>query len=404
MIWTLAWKNIWRNKLRSIVVMVAVALGVLAGIFTTAFMNGMVDDRVNTVIRTEISHIQIHQPGFGDNNDFFLRMENADSLLQSLGQEKEIAAACKRIIIASMVASAEMSTGIRILGIVHEQEKQVSNLSGKLIKGDYFEGETRNPVMIGKKLAEELKVDIRKKIIITVQDVNRTITSGAFRVTGIFETDNTMYDKANIFVKYDDLCRLTGLRGDEAHEIAILLKDDESTAKVKMALEGRMPSLDVKDWLELSPEAGYLVSVMDQYMYIFIMVILLALCFSIINTMLMVVLERTRELGMLLAVGMGRPAILSMIVLETVYLSLTGGLLGVAAGYLICDYLGRTGLNLHFWEEAFESVGYSALIYPVISPGMLINTTLLVILTGLLASLYPALKAMKLNPAEATRM
>jgi ABC-type lipoprotein release transport system permease subunit len=404
MIWSLAWKNIWRNKLRSIIVMIAVALGVFAGIFTTAFMNGMVDDRVNSVIRTEVSHIQVHKPGFEDNNDLFMWMDDADSLLGIIREVKGVAAASKRIIITSMVASAEMSTGVRIIGIEPESEKNVTNISSKMLVGGYFEGNARNPVVIGKKLAEELKVGIRNKIIITVQDVNKTITAGAFRVAGIFRTGNDMFDKANIFVRYDDLCRLTELTGSEAHEIAVLVGGNENVGRVCSILKEDLPDLDVKDWMQLSPEAGYLVSAMDQYMYVLIIVILLALCFSIINTMLMAVLERARELGMLLAVGMGKSKVLRMIILETIYLSLTGGLVGVAGGYFICRYLGKVGMNLYFWKEAYESIGYSSIIYPKISFMLLIYTTLMVILTGLMASLYPAYKAVKLNPAEATRV
>lgn len=403
MLWLLAWKNIWRNKLRSVVVMTAIALGVFAAVFLTAFMNGMVEDRIKSVIQTEISHIQIHQPGFEDNNDFSVRIENADSVVQNVKSIQHITAISKRIVISSMVASAETNTGVKIIGVVPESEKNVTNISKKIIEGSYFEGKGRNSVMIGKKLAEKLKVSIKNKIIITVQDVNKTITSGAFRIAGVFETDNFMFDEATIFVRYGDICRLTGLNGTEAHEIAILLDKNENTDPTKQEIKNLFPLLQVQGWLELSPEAGYLVCAMNQYMYVFIIIILLALCFSIINTMLMVVLERVREIGMLMAIGMSRIRVFLMIMLETIYLSLTGGIIGIIVGYFICRHLEQAGLNLYFWKEAFGSIGYSSIIYPVIDFRMLIITTLMVILTGMLSSLYPAYKALKLKPAESTR-
>ncbi len=403
MLWLLAWKNIWRNKLRSIVVMTAIALGVFAAVFLTAFMNGMVEDRIKSVIQTEISHIQIHQPGFEDNNDFSVRIENADSVVQNVKSIQHITAISKRIVISSMVASAETNTGVKIIGVVPESEKNVTNISNKIIEGSYFEGKGRNSVVIGKKLAEKLKVSLKNKIIITVQDVNKTITSGAFRIAGIFETDNFIFDEATIFVRYGDICRLTGLNGAEAHEIAVLLDKNENTEVARQEIKKLFPSLQVQGWLELSPEAGYLVSAMNQYMYIFILIVLLALCFSIINTMLMVVLERVREIGMLMAVGMSRIRVFLMIMLETIYLSLTGGIIGIITGYFICRHLEQAGLNLYFWKEAFGSIGYSSIIYPVIDFHMLIITTLMVILTGILSSLYPAYKALKLKPAESTR-
>ncbi len=404
MIFILAWKNIWRNQLRSIVVITAITLGVFAGVFLIAFMNGMVDDRINSVIRTEISHIQVHKPGFENNLEFSMRMEDSDSILQIINHTKDIEAVSKRIVISSMVASSETSTGVKITGVIPADEKRVTNISTKITEGTYFEGSVKNPVIIGLKLAEKLNVKLKNKIIITIQDVNKNITSGAFRIVGIFETDNDMYEEANIFVRYDDICRLSGIDRTEAHEIAILLDKNESTTQVQQEFKKRLPQLEVEAWTELSPEAGYLVSAMNQYMYIFILIILLALCFSIINTMLMVVIERVRELGMLIAVGMSRIRVFFMIMLETVYLSLTGGLIGIIIGYFICKHLEAAGLDLYFWKEAFSSVGYSSLIYPVIDFKMLLFTTLMVILTGMFSSLYPAYKALKLNPADSTRI
>jgi putative ABC transport system permease protein len=403
MLWSLSWKNVWRNKLRSIVVILAVTLGVFAGVFLIAFTNGMVETRIETIIRTEISHIQIHQPGFNENNDFSLKMNNADSLMRTVARTNHVAAVCKRIVISSLVASSETNTGVKIMGVIPEEERKVTNISDKITEGTYFENNRKNAVVIGKKLAGKLKITLHQKIIITLQDINSNITSGAFRVEGIYETDNNPYDESVIFVRYGDLCVLTGLNGTEAHEIAVLLDKDDNTKLVKQKLMQDFHRLEVQDWTELSPEAGYLVSAMDQYMFIFILIILLALCFGIINTMLMVVLERVKELGMLMAIGMSKVKIFLMIMLETVYLALTGGMAGIITGYIICKHLGKIGMDLYFWKEAYSSIGYSSFIYPKIDLQTIALITLMVIFTGILSAIYPALKALKLNPAEATR-
>lgn len=403
MLWSLSWKNVWRNKLRSIVVIIAVTLGVFATVFLLAFMNGMVADRIQTVIRTEISHIQIHEPGFQENNDFSLRIQNADSIVGVVSQTNHVAAVSKRIVISSLVASAETNTGVKIMGIVPEVERTITNISTKMIEGTYFDNNQKNSVIIGKKLAEKLKVALHKKIIITLQDINLNITSGAFRVVGIYETDNNMYDESTLFVRYNDLCMLTGLNRTDAHEIAILLDKDENSEPVKQILKNDFKRLEVQYWMELSPEAGYLVSSMDQYMAIFILIILLALCFGIINTMLMVVLERVKELGMLMAVGMSKLRVFFMIMLETVYLTVTGGMIGLVIGYLISKHLERVGLDLYFWKEAYSSIGYSSFIYPKTDLRMVAITALMVILAGIFSAIYPALKALRLNPSEATR-
>jgi len=402
MIPSFAWRNLWRNKLRSSIIIAAVTLGIFAGIFLTAFTKGMINSRIQSIISTEMSHIQIHQPGFLDNDQFSILIQNADSIVNLVRKTPGVVASSKRIIINSMVASAETGTGVKIIGIDPVNERKVTDLSSKIITGKYIDSTDRNPVVISEQLAQKLKVSVKNKIIITVQDINKNITGGAFRVVGTYRTDNIMFDEANIFVRGTDLSRLTGLNGNEAHEIAILLNTNE-TFDVTKTLSGEFPNLEVKSWQQLSPEAGYLVSAMNQYMFIFIIVILIALCFGIINTMLMVIMERIHELGMLMAIGMNRMRVFTMIMLETVYLSLTGGITGLILGYAAIRYFEKAGINLYFWKEAFSEIGYSSFIYPVVDSKTMVVTAILVIIAGVISALYPAYKALKLNPSEAIR-
>lgn len=403
MISSFAWRNMWRNKTRSSVIITAVTLGIFAAIFLTAFMNGMVQDRIKTIICTEMSHIQIHEPGFKDNDQFTLVIPNSDSIIDKVKKIPHVLAVSNRIITNSMVQSAETGLGVKITGINPEDEMNVTNISKKIIKGKYLDNMGRNPVVISEKLAQKLKVGLKNKIVITLQDINKNITSGLFRISGIYRTDNLMFDEANIFVRNNDIARLTGLNNSETHEIAILLDNNNYTVETTKIISGYFPKLDVENWQQLSPEAGFLVSAINQYLYIFIIIILLALCFGIVNTMLMVIMERIRELGMLMAIGMDKLRVFAMIVLETVYLSLAGGVVGLILGYAVSKYFERAGINLFFWKEAFAEIGYSSLIYPFIEPSTMFVTAVLVIIAGVISALYPAYKALKLNPSEAIR-
>ena len=158
------------------------------------------------------------------------------------------------------------------------------------------------------------------------------------------------------------------------------------------------------NWKELSPEMSYLTEIMDLYMYIFIIIILLALLFGIINTMLMVVMERTKELGMLMAIGMNKIRIFSMIVLESILLSLTGGVIGILIGAFASWYFGIHPIDLSMWAEGYQQLGYDAFVYTTIQPGLLVNVAIMVIFTGVIAAIYPAFKALKNNPADALRI
>jgi len=137
--------------------------------------------------------------------------------------------------------------------------------------------------------------------------------------------------------------------------------------------------------------------------YIYISIFLLALSFGIINTMLMSVLERTRELGMLMAIGMNKKKVFQMIMLESVLLTLTGGMIGMIISALLINYYSVAGINLSMWAEGFEAIGYASIIYPSLSWSLFLGITLLVIITGILSSIWPARKALGLNPAEAIR-
>lgn len=403
MISSFAWKNLWRNKLRSSIIILAITLGIFAAIFVIAFANGMVSNRINSIVLTELSHIQIHQEGFLDNDQINLRISGADSVVNILKKMPHVVAVSKRIVLNSLAASAETSVGVKIIGVDFDDERKVSNVSGRIIEGKYL-GETgKNQIFIGEKLAQKLNVGLNNKIIITVQDINKNITAGAFRVVGIFRTDYVNFDESNLYIRNKDISTLTGLDPNDAHEIAILLDKNENTEVCTKNIAGLFPKLDVENWQQISPEAGYLANVMNQYTYIFIFIILLALCFGIINTMLMVVLERVHELGMLMAIGMNRFRLFVMIVQETVFLSLTGGVFGIIIGYLVSNYFGRVGINLNMWKDAFAELGYSSIIYPVMDNSTMIGTTIMVIFAGVFSAMYPAYKALKLNPCEAIR-
>jgi ABC-type lipoprotein release transport system permease subunit len=302
-----------------------------------------------------------------------------------------------------MINSAEKGGGIRLVGIEPEKEALVTDIKTRLVDGSYLEPVSRGkPILIGEKLAGKLDVKPGSKLVVTCLDLNFQPVYYQFRVGGIFRTVSTAYDESIAFINRSDLLEITGLPPDAAHEVAIYLSSGEASGPYASELDNALPNLTAQEWHEVMPELGYLTETMDLYMYIFMLVILLALGFGIVNTMLMVVLERIKEIGMLMAVGMNKRRIFGMIMLETVFLSLTGGVIGIALGSAVSLHFANTGIDLTaLYGEGLASYGYDAFVYTAITPGMVITTTLLVVLTGILASVYPARKALKLNPSEA---
>jgi ABC-type lipoprotein release transport system permease subunit len=243
----------------------------------------------------------------------------------------------------------------------------------------------------------------RSKMTLIFLDKDQMQTGAVFRIAGIFDVNNSIFEMGQVLVKNKDLSTLTGMASHEYHQMIIRLDDLESTEKVTAALSGKFPGLEVMNWKEIQPDLAMMTDMVQKFYAIFMVVILAALAFGIVNTMLMVVLERTKELGMLTAIGMNKKRVFRMIMLESVFLSMVGGVVGMIVSKILIGLTATKGINFASYAEGFESMGFAAHIYPSISTSFFITVTILIIITGVLSSIYPALKALKLDPAEALR-
>jgi putative ABC transport system permease protein len=399
MLTKIASRNIWRSKKRSLIIIAAVSIGLWAGIFIMAFYNGMIEQRINAAIAGELSHIQLHHPEFRKDFEIKFYLPKGRKMLEKIKNDSNVKAVTGRIIIKGMIASASGSSGITINGVMPEQEELVTNLKGKLIKGNYFNPKKENEILLSEKIRKKLKLNLNKKTILTFQDMDGNLASAAFRINGIYKTINGPYDDANVFVKITDVDSLVGIP-NAINEIAILLHSSTSVPEIQKKIKSQFPKIAIKNWMEISPELGLTVSVGDQMVYIFMGIILLALAFGIVNTMMMSVLERTREIGMLLALGMNKFKIFLMILLETFFLILAGCPIGISLAFATIGITQRTGINFSQFTEVYSSFGYSPIIYPSLTWNQFGNIVVLILLTALFSALFPARRALKLKPAE----
>jgi len=243
----------------------------------------------------------------------------------------------------------------------------------------------------------------RSKMTLTFMDKQQMQTGAVFRIAGIFDIKNSMYEMSQILVKNEDLMELTGMAPNEYHQLIVRLDNLESTDEITASLRKKLPNLEVMNWKEIQPDLAMMTDMVQKFYTLFMVIILAALAFGIVNTMLMVVLERTKELGMLTAIGMNKKKVFRMIMLESVFLSLVGGMIGMIISKIIIGLTATKGINFASYAEGFEALGFAAHIYPVISTSFFITVTILIIVTGILSSIYPALKALKLDPADALR-
>ena len=402
MIFKIAFKNIWRNKLRSWVVISAIALGIFGGLAVVATATALLNSRQENAIKTYVSHIQMHNSDYLTYGRLSDLVPQEQEIIKEISQNPDVKAYSTRLRAESFVQSAGGNSAVILNGIVPELEKNITNLYELCEEGNYLETYTRKPpIIISSKLAARLNAKIKTTIQCSFTGPEGEAIVGVFKVVDIFTTSNSLYDEVNAFVRLEHLQELTGLSG--SHEIALLMKDDKKVETYTETLAAKFPDAQIDNWRVIAPELGYADSMMDFMMTIFLVIIMLALAFGIVNTMLMAVLERKKELGMLISVGMNKKKVFWMIVWESIFLALIAGPLGILATYIAVNIFGRVGIDLSFAADGLRSVGLQSTIFPVLSPMYYVIITILVVVTAILSCIYPALKALKLNPAETLR-
>lgn len=403
MIFMLAWKNVWRNKKRSLIILTAIALGLGCGLFASGVMYGMWDSTVNAAIDRDLSHIQIHSENFKKENLIENFIPDGIELKSQIEKINGVKAVSVRTIIEGMAASATSSSGIEIKGIIPEEEQRVTSVAASIKEGKYFEGVNRNPVVIGRELAKKLDLKLRSKIVLSFQAPDGNIIYAAFRIAGIFETESSVFDKSNVFVRQQDLFSLIGSK-PIVHEIAVRLTTVQIMDQVVNKLKDKYRDLSVETWQQLAPELSISYETLDFELNIFLGIILFALLFGITNTMLMSVVERMRELGVLMAVGMKRIRVFTLIIFETILLSITGGIIGMILGAFSIWITAQKGINLSLFAQGLSSYGISSHLFPTLPVSYYPVLFIMIIVTAVASAVYPAIKAVKLNPAAAIRM
>lgn len=396
----IAWNNVWRSRGRSLVVIGSIVVGVWALLFGTGFMNGFAVSYMANIINHDISNIQIHNPAFKKDFDVKYFIKNGKTKADSIRTWEGVHGVTTRTIVSGMISSPKKAAGVQIRGIDLENEKIVTSLDSIVAEGTYFTGIKRNPIIIGSKLAEKLSVKIRSKVVLTFNDGEGNITAGAFRVVGIVKSSSVAISETYAFVQQQDLTKLVGL-GPVVHEIAILTDPQVDEATIINRYHKTFNNDLAESWKEIAPELAVMDEMYNNMLYFLMGIIMMALIFGIVNTMLMAVLERFRELGMLMAVGMNRVRVYLMIMIETIFLGIAGAPIGLLIGWLTVYYYHNNGVDLSNYSQGLESFGYSAILYPYLETNVYFIVTIAVIVTTIIAALYPAWKAVKLKPVEA---
>tara|TARA_B100000945_G_C20417580_1_gene615939 strand:- start:461 stop:1687 length:1227 start_codon:yes stop_codon:yes gene_type:complete len=398
----IAWRNIWRNKLRSLVVIISIIFGLLGGIIMIAMSYGLNEERMNNAVDTYLSHIQIHNNSFSEDYNIKHTIDNLNLIEEALNNDERVISYTKRIVLNGMLSNSNGSYGIQVKGVDPDTEIKVTNTYDKIIDGEYFKSKRDNTILVGKKLADRLNLKLKSKVVITFQDENYELTSLLFRVEGVFRSGNSRYDETNVFVKnisiIKNLPRFSGY-----HEIPILLNDINLRGEVKEDLIPISTNNIVEGWDDISKELAYANEMLAAVLYIFMMIILSGLSFGVINTMLMAILERKKEIGMLMSIGMDRYKIFLMISMETIFLSMIALPFGLILSYVIVEYYSVVGIDLSIVEAGLENFGVGTRLYFKVPNEEYFIVSFMVLIISIVSSIFPSIRALKINPVEATK-
>ncbi|TVZ28674.1 ABC-type lipoprotein release transport system permease subunit [Gillisia sp. Hel_I_86] len=398
----IAWRNIWRNRTRSLVVVISLAIGIWATVIILAVSDTLHIESLKDAIEHKYGHVQIENPDFVKNEKLVTTISNGERILEEIRTDEEVKAATARTQVYGIIASAGYSSNIVLIGVLPGAEEKTTMLKSRLSSGDYLAPEVRNPIILGEKLAKKLNIKPGNKVVLGFEGKEGTLISSTFRVTGLYNATQARDEEMLVYADLADVTRLAGIEG-QYNKIVIKLNDPDQLAPYLASLKARFsgPDVQIRDWREANADLELLSNWIDQMDFIVTIIVLIALAFGILNTMLMSILERYKELGILMAIGMNRLRVFTMIVMETAYLSILGGAVGMGIGFITVSALNYKGISLSLFSEGLAGWGFTNIVYPTLEPRVYIIITVLVILTAVITSIYPAIKALMLKPNEA---
>jgi ABC-type lipoprotein release transport system permease subunit len=399
LLYTLAWRNVWRNRRRTLVILLAIAFGIWSMVTLAAIMRGMIEQQVRNTISNLTGHMQVHGVGYRDDPAIDNSMPPPGPTMLRILRGDNVRAWAARVRIPAVVASERESAGVTLVGIDPEAEQGLSFIAQAVTEGRYLRTPGDHGLLLGRKLAERLETRLGKRIVLMSQDMDNDIADRGFRVVGIFDANTEATETSYVFVGRtvaQDMLKLGGW----ISELALVVDDRQDLDATLQGLTNAARGLDIQPWTKLEPMLVLTVKMYDATMLIWFVVVFLAMSFGLVNTLLMAVFERTREIGMFQALGMRPRFILSQVLLESLTVLIIGMAMGNVLAWATIAYLGG-GLNLSAFAKGLEWAGLSSVIYPLVAASDVITANLLVIVLGVIASLYPAWRAARYVPVEA---
>ncbi len=396
----LAWRYLWRNHRRTLIMLGAIVLGTWAMIFMTALTRGMVDQMIADGISAIPGHVQVHGHGYLDDPSVTRTLPLSDEEFAASFADAGFSAWATRVRVPAVISSERESRGVTLLGIDPAAERDFSFVDYEAVDGRFLESPDDGGIVIGAKLAETLETRVGKRVVLMSQDPDNDIADRGFRVVGVFEASMQAFEEGFVFVGKTTAQKMLRI-GDKTTE-AVFVGDDYRNVepvydKVAAAVGD---AVTVSRWTEVDTYLGTMLKTMDGFVLVWMIVIFLALSFGLVNTLVMAVFERVREIGLMLALGMRPAMILGQIVIESMMLLALGLFVGSVLAWATVVLL-EDGIDLGMVSQGMEMWGASSVLYPKLYLEDVVLASGVVLVLGFLASLSPAWRASRYEPVEA---
>ena len=404
----MAWRNVWRNTRRTILTISAIAFASLLLVFMLSFQFGSYETMINTSVKIHTGHLQIQAAQYHDNRNIRYVVSDLNKIAAVLEDIPQIASYTYRAQAFSLVSSAKRTYGAMVTGIDPAGETGVSRLKSLIRKGAFLSGTDTNQALVGSLLARNLQVGIGDELTILGQGHDGSIAATVVTVKGIFNSGIDEFDRSALQIPLKTFQNVYTMPG-MAHEVVIVAHSLSDVGTIKRTVQKALSSLVtdqrlvVLDWNELMPGLRQSIEMDLISGLIFYILLILVVAFSILNTFLMAIFERTKEFGVLMAIGTSPGRLTKVLLIESMTMAVIGIAAGIILGSLLTFYLQLHGFDISGSSELLSQFGITGRIYPKLSWISAISGPAAVLSITFLAALYPALRVRKMKPVEAMR-
>jgi len=413
----LGWRNLWLHPLRTGLTLAALALGIAALTFLSAMNDGWMQQIRTNFALTLTGHIQIHAAGFEQSRKLADRIRDAQPVLDSLKDLQGVHSFTRRLRVSGLASAAGANAGALIYGVEPEKEQHLSRMASFVQQGRWLNADDDRAIVLGDSLADRLQVVLGDKVVLMAALENGDIASEVFRVRGLLHSGVLEIDDLAAVVPLfraqqwldvgsgvtDVVLRADNFAAVEPLAAALRARLPDGSSNDGSNSDSKSPAFEVLTWNQIDPMAEQWAAFADAYSWIVLAVVILVVLVEVLNTMLMSMHERSREFGLMGALGVRGGQMFVMVVWETVILVFLGSLLGfVIGGWLVWHY-GRVGIDLSQFATAFSFMYMSPVIHPMLAGESLLHILGAATLGALVAGLFPAWKAARLDPAKAMR-